>query len=62
MHHLFNRPISDSWDFKSLECRYIRVYISKTKSIFFFFKVAQIAEIEVYGCDITSGQLPSART
>ena len=50
---------ADSWDFKSLECRYIRVYISKSKAIFFFFKVARIAEIEVYGCDITAGQLPA---
>ena len=50
---------TDSWDCKSLECRYIRVYISKAKSIFLFFKVAQIAEIEVYGCDITGGQLPT---
>ena len=50
---------SDSWDFRSRECRYIRVYISKRKTIFFFFKVAQIAEIEVYGCDSTSGQLPT---
>ena len=49
----------ESWDCKSLECRFIRVYISKAKSIFLFFKVAQIAEIEVYGCDSTSGQLPS---
>jgi hypothetical protein len=44
---------SDSWDCKSLECRYIRVYITKAKTIFFFFKMAQIAEIEVYGCNIT---------
>jgi hypothetical protein len=49
---------SDTWDFKNLECRYIRVYISKAKTLFFFFKVAQIAEIEVYGCDIP-GQLPT---
>jgi hypothetical protein len=49
----------DSWDCKSIECRFIRVSISKTKSIFLFFKVAQIAEIEVYGCDISSGQLPA---
>jgi hypothetical protein len=49
----------DTWDFKSLECRYIRVYISKAKTLFFFFKVAQIAEIEVYGCDSTAGQFPT---
>jgi hypothetical protein len=48
----------ESWDFKSLECRYIRVSINKAKSIFLFFRVARIAEIEVYGCDITAGQLP----
>jgi hypothetical protein len=35
------------------------VYITKAKTIFFFFKMAQIAEIEVYGCDSTSGQLPT---
>ena len=44
---------SDSWDFKGLECRYIRVYITKAKNILFFFKMAQIAEIEVYGCNTT---------
>ncbi len=44
---------SDSWDLNSIECRYIRVYITKAKTIFFFFKMAQIAEIEVYGCTIT---------
>ena len=48
---------SDSWDFKSLECRYIRVYITKAKNILFFFKMAQIAEIEVYGCS-TTGSTP----
>ena len=48
---------SDSWDFKSLECRYIRVYITKAKNILFFFKMAQIAEIEVYGCN-TTGTTP----
>ena len=44
---------SDSWDFQSLEYRYIRVYITKTKNVLFFFKIAQIAEIEVYGCGTT---------
>jgi hypothetical protein len=48
---------SDSWDFKGLECRYIRVYITKAKNILFFFKMAQIAEIEVYGCN-TTGSTP----
>ena len=44
---------TDSWDFKSLECRYIRVYITEAKTTLLFFKMAQIAEIEVYGCNIT---------
>ena len=43
---------SDSWDFGSLECRYIRVYITEAKTLFFTFHLAQIAEIRVYGCDI----------
>ena len=33
------------------ECRYIRIYITRSKTLFFFFQLAQIAEIEVYGCD-----------
>ena len=48
---------SDSWDFKGLEARYIRVYITKAKNILFFFKMAQIAEIEVYGCNTTNTPL-----
>jgi hypothetical protein len=44
-------PYADSWNLNNLACRYIRVYITKAKKIFFFFQVAQIAEIEVYGCD-----------
>jgi hypothetical protein len=48
----------ESWDFKSVECRYIRVYITKAKTIFFFFKMARIAEIEVYGCNITNDNSP----
>jgi hypothetical protein len=38
----------DSWDFGSLECRYIRVYITKAKTLFFTFHMAQIAKIRVY--------------
>ena len=45
-------PYRDNWNFEIIECRYIRVYITKAKSLFFFFQAAQIAEIEVYGCDI----------
>jgi hypothetical protein len=42
---------SDSWDINSHQARYIRVYITKAK-IFLIFYLAQIVEIEVYGCDI----------
>ena len=52
----YTRPLqptpSDSWDFGSLECRYIRVYITEAKTLFFSIHLAQIAEIRVYGCDI----------
>jgi len=41
----------DSWDLNGLEARYIRVSITKAKTLFIFY-LAQIAEIEVYGCDI----------
>lgn len=50
-------PSSDSWDMSGFECRYIRISITRAKTLFFFFQLAQIAEIEVYGCD--SGQEPS---
>jgi hypothetical protein len=43
---------SDSWDLDSYEARYIRIYITKAKTFLFFFHLVQIAEIEVYGCDI----------
>jgi hypothetical protein len=43
---------SDSWDIDSYEARYIRIYITKAKTFLFFFYLVQIAEIEVYGCDI----------
>jgi hypothetical protein len=42
----------DSWDMESYEARYIRIYITKAKTFFLFFYLAQIAEIEVYGYDI----------
>jgi hypothetical protein len=48
---------SGNWNTNGLECRYIRIYITKSKSLFLLFKLAQIAEIEVYGCDAT-GELP----
>jgi len=54
---------ADSWDLKNLECRYIRVYITKAKTILFLFKMAQIAEIEVYGCNIADNTpLPAKET
>ena len=48
---------SGSWNTNGLECRYIRIYITQSKALFLLFKLAQIAEIEVYGCD-ESGALP----
>jgi len=46
----------DSWDFKIPEAQYIRVYITKAKT-FFIFHLVQIAEIEVYGCDMPENTL-----
>jgi len=43
---------NNSWDMNSNEARYIRIYITKAKS-FFILYLAQIAEIKVYGCDIS---------
>ena len=48
---------SGSWNTNGLECRYIRIYITQSKALFLLFKLAQIAEIEVYGCD-APGALP----
>jgi len=50
---------SASWDIDSYQTRYIRIYITKAKPFFFFFYLAQIAEIEVYGCDIPEQNLAS---
>jgi len=47
---------SDSWELNNLEARYLRVYITKAKT-FFIFYLAQITEIEVYGCDIPEQNL-----
>jgi hypothetical protein len=43
-------PYADSWLISGQECRYIKVVINSRKSLFFF-QLAQIAELEVYGCD-----------
>ena len=50
---------SASWDIDSYQTRYIRIYITKAKPFLFFFYLAQIAEIEVYGCDILEQNLAS---
>ena len=50
---------SASWDIDSHQTRYIRIYITKAKPFLFFFYLAQIAEIEVYGCDIPEQNLVS---
>jgi hypothetical protein len=47
---------SGSWSTNGLECRYIRIYITQSKTLFLLFKLAQIAEIEVYGCDPSGTQ------
>ena len=46
-----------NWETNSLESRYIRIHITKSKTLFLLFKLAQIAEIEVYGCNPT-GEIP----
>jgi hypothetical protein len=48
----------DRWDFNTPEAQYIRVYVTKAKT-FFIFHLVQIAEIEVYGCDISEQKLRS---
>jgi len=40
-----------SWGFETIEVRYLRVAITKSKNFLMFYLV-QIAEIEVYGCDL----------
>ncbi len=45
-------PYSDIWAFDGIECRYVRIVITKSKTLFLFLHLAQIAEIEVHGCDI----------
>ena len=45
-------PYNGHWVFDSIECRYLRISIAKSKTLFFLFHLAQIGEIEIYGCDI----------
>ena len=51
----YSRPLDDTspdnWQYNGLACRFLKVSISKCQTFLFFFRVAQIAEIEVYGCD-----------
>ena len=48
---------SGNWDTNGHECQFIRIHITRSKTLFLLFKLAQIAEIEVYGCE-TAGELP----
>jgi len=45
-------PYADSWKLGGHTCRYIKLCISGRKTIFFF-QLAQIAELEIYGCNQT---------
>lgn len=51
----YSRPLDegspDNWQYNGLACRFLKVSITKCQTFLFFFRVAQIAEIEVYGCD-----------
>jgi len=51
-------PYADSWQINNRPCRYIKVCITGRQS-FFFFQLARIAELEIYGCDQTA-DLPVA--
>jgi hypothetical protein len=50
---------SDSWQINGHEGRYIKLCISG-RSGFFLFQLAQIAELEIYGCDDEIDHLPFA--
>jgi len=45
-------PYSGRWVFDGIDCRYVRITITKSKTLFLFLHLAQIAEIEVHGCDL----------
>jgi hypothetical protein len=52
--YVFGQSLSSgNWEMSGLESRYIRIYITQSKTLFLLFKLAQIAEIEVYGCNTT---------
>ena len=44
---------SDNWNYNNLEGRYLKISITRCRIFLLFFRVAQIAEIEVYGCEKT---------
>jgi hypothetical protein len=48
----YQPPYVDKWEFNGIDCRYVMITITKSKTLFLFLHLAQIAEIEVYGCDI----------
>ena len=48
----------DNWEYDGLSCRFLKLSISKCRTFFFFLRAAQIAEIEVYGCDSGGQALP----
>lgn len=48
----FQPPYADKWEFDGFDCRYLRINVTKSKTLFLFLHLAQIAEIELYGCDI----------
>lgn len=48
---------SDSWQINNHTCRYIKLRISGRKG-FFLFQLAQIAELEIYGCNEAAAHLP----
>jgi hypothetical protein len=46
-------PYADRWQINNYPCRYIKVCITGRQSIFFF-QLARIAELSIYGCDQTA--------
>jgi hypothetical protein len=48
--------LSDNWSYNNLEAQYLKISITKCRIVLLFFHIAQIAEIEVYGCGNTDKQ------
>jgi hypothetical protein len=51
-------PYADRWQINNYPCRYIKVCITGRQPLFFF-QLARIAELSIYGCDQTT-DLPVA--